>query len=98
SAGAPRNTFTIDKTPSAYGSVARCRVRRSVAPLPNSASATTAARANLPEQRHRQAPLFLEAHRGGSARGGADRASATLRADTAARRPSRRGHPPTAPP
>ena len=42
STGVPRKTFTSDATPSAYGSCARWSVRRNVALLPNSASATTA--------------------------------------------------------
>ncbi len=40
--GVPRKTLRSDDTPSAYGSRARCSVRRSVALSPNSASPTTA--------------------------------------------------------
>ena len=40
--GVPRNTVSVDEIPSAYGSCSRCRVRRSVALSPNSASPSTA--------------------------------------------------------
>ena len=40
--GVPRNTVSVDDTPSAYGSFRRCRVRRRVALSPNSASPSTA--------------------------------------------------------
>jgi hypothetical protein len=44
--GVPSNTFTSAETPKAYGSCARCNVRRNVALSPNSASPTTAVISN----------------------------------------------------
>ena len=44
--GVPRNTLRSDETPTAYGSLARCNTRRSVALSPNSASPTTAVTVN----------------------------------------------------
>ena len=41
-AGVPTKTVSVDETPKAYGSCARCKVRRSVALSPNSASPSTA--------------------------------------------------------
>jgi hypothetical protein len=38
----PTNTVSVDETPKAYGSCARCNARRSVALSPNSASPSTA--------------------------------------------------------
>ena len=50
STGVPRNTLRSDETPTAYGSLARCNTRRSVALSPNSASPTTAVTVNPAER------------------------------------------------
>ena len=87
-AGVPGKTVSVDDTPNAYGSFARCSVRRNVALSPNSASPDDGrhrdpAGAHLPQQRQRQAPFLLEARPSAEcARAAAARASATPPADT----------------
>ena len=68
----PRNTVSVDEMPSAYGTCRRCRVRRSVALSPNFRIAEhggdlKTGRADLAQQRERQAPFLVEPERHGNA-------------------------------
>ena len=88
--GVPRKTVSVDETPSAYGSCSamqRAAQRRVVAEfgIAEHRGHGEAGRADLSQQRQRQAPFLLEPHRRAeSGRAAVPRASATPRADTSA--------------